>query len=74
MDHLLVHKEAFLEVKCHKMAEYSDTLTCSLLRMPVETRRIIKRGKEMGMWITLAPSMVNGAKLSAQEFWDHLFL
>ena len=42
--------------------------------MPTDTRRTIRRGKETGMWLTLAPSMVNGTELLAQEFWDHLYL
>jgi hypothetical protein len=73
-DHLSVHKEVFAKLKHHKATEYLATLASLLLLMPSDTRRTILCRKETGMWLTLAPSTVNGTKLSTQEFRDHLFL
>jgi hypothetical protein len=74
VDHLSVRREVFQELQKRKNVECSESLASSLLLMPVETRRTIRRGKETGMWLTLAPSTVNGTELSSQEFRDHLFL
>jgi hypothetical protein len=73
-DHLSVCKEVFAKLKCRKATEYSAALTSSLLLMHGDTRRTILHGKETGIWLTLAPSTVNGTELSTQEFRDHLFL
>jgi hypothetical protein len=54
-DHFSVRKEVFQELKRRKAAEYLTTLASSLILMPVETRRTIRKGKETGMWLTLAP-------------------
>jgi hypothetical protein len=66
--------EVFAELSKRKDALYSKRLASSLVPMPTDTRRTIRRGMETGMWLTLAPSTVNGTELSAQEFRDHLFL
>jgi hypothetical protein len=73
-DHLSVRTEVFAELSKRKDAVYTERLASSLVPMPPDTRRTIRRGKETGMWLTLAPSTVNGTELSAQEFRDHLYL
>jgi hypothetical protein len=39
-----------------------------------DTRRTILLGKEIGQWLSVMPSTLNGTELSAQEFRDTLLL
>ena len=65
-DHLSVRTEVFAELSKQKDVVYTERLASSLVPMPPNARRTIRRGKETGMWLTtLAPSTVNGTELSA---------
>ncbi len=53
-----IYRFAGKSSKSRKATEYSENLASCLIQMPVDTRRTIRRGKEMGLWLTLAPSSV----------------
>jgi hypothetical protein len=55
-------------------AKYESAMTSLTLKLSHGDRGTILRGQETGQWLSVLPSAVNGAELSAQKFRDALLL
>ena len=51
-----------------------EALADNLVGAPVQVTCRLQRATEMGAWMTVQTSTVNGAELGAQEWRDSLFL
>jgi hypothetical protein len=68
--HKLVISEVKTELKLRNEAKCEDSMTLLTSKLSCGDRRTILRGQETGQWLSVLPSAVNGAELSAQEFRD----
>ncbi len=57
-----------------KLKAEKEKFSDLMLKLPVDTRRTLERGKETGTWLSIAPTIVQGTVLSSQEFRDSLHL
>jgi hypothetical protein len=74
-DHMSVRASVTTELMSHRMTELNETALTSVLdQLDCDTRRTIKQGMEIGQWLSILPSTINGTKLSAQEFQDAILL
>jgi hypothetical protein len=55
------------------LAESQEKLEGILLNLPDRRCHTIKKGEEIGAWLSVLPSTVNGTELSTQEFRNALF-
>jgi hypothetical protein len=74
VDHKAVRASVTSELKSLKTVKDEMTLTSIITLLDCDTRRTIRWGTETGPWLSVMPFMLNGTKLSAQEFWDALLL
>jgi hypothetical protein len=73
-DHQSLRKAITAEIKTCRSDEQDSTLSTILADLDCNTRRTILRGKEIGQWLSVMSSTLNGNELSAQEFRDALLL
>jgi hypothetical protein len=73
-DHQSVCKAVTAEVKSRRTDKQDSTLSSILADLDCDTHRTILRGKEIGQWLSVMPSTLNGTERSAQEFRDALLL
>ena len=73
-DHSAELQDERAEVRKRIVLRAEKALAETLAGDPVQDSRCLRRSKNMGAWLTVHPSTVNGMKLGAQKWQDTTFL